>query len=199
MAEYEFELIFQLAQGECGERYLAALMEAGCDDAIVGFGKPGVLALDFTREAASANEAISGAIVDVKRAIPHARFVEAGPDLVGITDLAERFGVSRQHMRKLMLDSDGSPMPIHSGNPSLWRLRDVTAWMASTNLQIRGVPVSPAACELARTTMAVNFVNHWYRMQQPVNSVDETSQTRAGNLPAEIRQCLSEEALREIA
>lgn len=195
MAEYEFELTFQLAHGECGERYLDALAEAGCDDAIAGFGKPGVLALDFTREAWSANAAISSAIIDVKRAIPHARLVEAGPDLVGITDLAERFGVSRQHMRKLLFEGSGAPLPVHSGNPSLWHFRDITEWMLSADVQIRGAPVSPVQVDLARTTMAVNFVKDWYNIQR----FAERKNVLDKNLPEEVRGYLSDDALRQIA
>ena len=39
--------------------------EAGCDDALVGIGQPGRLALEFVREVSSAHDAIEGAIEDV--------------------------------------------------------------------------------------------------------------------------------------
>ena len=59
-------------------------MNEGCDDALVGIGKPGRIALDFTREADSAEEAVISALSAVKRAIPDAEFVEATPDFVGV-------------------------------------------------------------------------------------------------------------------
>jgi hypothetical protein len=40
---------------------------------------------------------------DVHRAVPSAKLIEVAPDLVGLTDVAEIIGVSRQNMRKLML------------------------------------------------------------------------------------------------
>ena len=77
------------------------LAEAGCDDALVGTGQKGRIALNFIREAASAKEAIISALTDVKRVIPHARLLEVTPDFVGLSDVAELLGVSRQNMRKL--------------------------------------------------------------------------------------------------
>lgn len=53
------------------------LAEEGCDDALVGVGQPGRLALEFIREAPSARDAIEGAIEDVRRAVPNARLIEA--------------------------------------------------------------------------------------------------------------------------
>ena len=52
------------------------LGEAGCDDAMIGVGQPGRIALRFTREAESAKHAIVSALVDVKKAIPAAKLIE---------------------------------------------------------------------------------------------------------------------------
>ncbi|QHD01275.1 hypothetical protein PspS04_13340 [Pseudomonas sp. S04] len=52
------------------------LAEEGCDDALVGVGQPGRLALEFVREAPSAHDAIEGVIEDVRRAVPNARLIE---------------------------------------------------------------------------------------------------------------------------
>jgi hypothetical protein len=70
---------------------------------LIGVGQAGRIALDFTREANTAFEAVSSAIADVKQAIPGAKLVEATPDLVGLTDVADIIGCSRQYMRKLMI------------------------------------------------------------------------------------------------
>ncbi len=43
------------------------------------------------------------ALRDVKKAVPGAELIEVTPDFVGLTDVAELIGVSRQNMRKLML------------------------------------------------------------------------------------------------
>ena len=72
------------------------LGEAGCDDALVGIGQPGRLALEFTREGPSA-AAMRSALADVQRAVPSARLIEAAPDLVGLTNVAQIAGGSRQN------------------------------------------------------------------------------------------------------
>jgi hypothetical protein len=53
------------------------LAEEGCDDALVGVGLPGRVALEFVPEAHSAHDAIERAIEDVRRALPNARLIEA--------------------------------------------------------------------------------------------------------------------------
>jgi hypothetical protein len=84
--EYEFELRFRLPtdDADAGE-LVERLGEAGCDDALIGIGQPGRIALRFTREAESTKSAIVSALEDVKKAIPAAKLIEAGPDLVGLT------------------------------------------------------------------------------------------------------------------
>lgn len=87
------------------------------------------MALQFSREAPSASEAILSAIADVRQAIPGADLIEAAPDLVGLTDVAERLGVSRQGMRKLMLSHlHDFPSPVYEGSVSLWHLSDLPLW-----------------------------------------------------------------------
>src|SRR3546814_18050129 len=90
MNEYEFILKFRLPDPDVDPgQFVDALAEAGCDDATVGVGQRGRIALDFAREANTATDAIISAIEAVKRAIPGAELVEAGPDFVGLTDVAE--------------------------------------------------------------------------------------------------------------
>ncbi|BDM24570.1 MULTISPECIES: AlpA family transcriptional regulator [Pseudomonas] len=151
--EYEFTLKYQLIEDENVDAMLERLAESGCDDAMVGVGQPGRLALTFVREAPSAREAIESALRDVRTAVPSARLIEATPDLVGLTDVAEIIGVSRQNMRKLMLSHMYSfPAPIHEGSTSLWHLADVLIW-----LQARGsYAIGQDIVDLARVAMSVN-------------------------------------------
>ncbi len=102
--EYEFTLKFALPanQGPTDE-LVERLGEAGCDDALVGIGHAGRVALEFTRAADSAKQAIFSALTAVKTAIPDAMLLEVTPDFVGLTDIADYVGVTRQNMRKLML------------------------------------------------------------------------------------------------
>lgn len=68
---YEFKIIVQLKDpAGVPEQYLAALRDAGCDDTLVGIGRPGTIGLAFTREADTLRDAIHEAIGQVKAAIP---------------------------------------------------------------------------------------------------------------------------------
>jgi hypothetical protein len=85
MNEYEFNLKFRLPNPSMHPaQCVDALAEAGCDDALVGIGQPGRIALDFTREAPSAFEAIASAVRNVRQAISGAELIEVSPDFGGI-------------------------------------------------------------------------------------------------------------------
>jgi hypothetical protein len=101
MTEYSFTLKFNFTDRVCvasaaaealrdanrqlePNSYIEQLYESGCDDALIGIGKQGCIALDFIREASLAFDAISHAISDVKTAIPNVTLIEAVPDFVGL-------------------------------------------------------------------------------------------------------------------
>jgi hypothetical protein len=86
VAIYEFVLKFALPDLTADPaRYLDALFAAGCDDAIIGIGSRGSIALDFAREAPSAESAVESAIKGVTTAIPGARLVQIDTDIEGLT------------------------------------------------------------------------------------------------------------------
>lgn len=153
--EYLFTLKFQLADEDRDhEQLVERLYEAGCDDAAIGIGQPGRIALTFAREATDAWSAIYTALSDVKRAIPTARLVEAGPDFVGLTDIADLAGVTRQNMRKLMLTHASQfPLPVHEGNPSVWHLSDVLNWLMSRG----SYSIRADLADVAKSTKQVNL------------------------------------------
>jgi hypothetical protein len=75
---FTFTLNYELTSDESDMDVLVErLAEEGCDDALAGVGQPGRLALEFIRDALSADDAIKGAVKDVRRAIPNARLIEA--------------------------------------------------------------------------------------------------------------------------
>ena len=81
MKEYDFTLKFNLQNSQADPEYhVEKLYEGGCEDALIGIGKKGYISLNFIREASSAYEAVSSAIIDVKRVIPYATLIEATPD-----------------------------------------------------------------------------------------------------------------------
>lgn len=154
--EYTFTLKYQLMEQPAVslDELVERLGEAGCDDALVGIGVPGRIALEFVRETDSAQHALMSAVADVKKAIPSAKLIEAAPDLVGLTDVADAVGVSRQNMRKLMLAHTATfPAPIHEGSASLWHLAEVMTW-----LDARGTyRIEAPLLEVAHTAMQINL------------------------------------------
>jgi hypothetical protein len=152
---YEFTLKFSLpSPSEEMDTYVERLGAAGCDDAAVGIGQKGRIALSLIREAASAERAVLSGIADVRRAITDARLIEASPDLVGLTDVADLLHVSRQNVRKLILTCDvAAPVPVHEGRPTIWHLAKLLHWL---RLQ-KNYPIDEDLVALARTTMQVNL------------------------------------------
>ncbi|MCA1175876.1 MULTISPECIES: DNA-binding protein [unclassified Pantoea] len=152
--EFEFTLRFQLSEAVTDDEALERLGAAGCTDALVGTGVAGKLSLMYCREAENAQQAIRDALAEVTQALPDAELIEAAPDLVGLTDIAELIGVSRQNMRKLMLThSPQFPRPIHDGKTALWHLVDVVEWPN----QRGSSRVTPGISELAYATLQLNL------------------------------------------
>jgi hypothetical protein len=162
MNDYEFTLKFCLPDPtQDPSIYVEMLGEAGCDDAVIGIGRKGRIALDFSRAAHSASQAITSAIEDVQRAIPGARLIEADPDMVGLADVAEILGFTRQNMRKLMLANPATfPLPVHDGTSALFHLASVLQWRQ----QHQQRPVDPMLLEVTTTNMCVNVVREFGRL-----------------------------------
>ena len=160
--EYIFTLKYQLTEHDNDpDALVERLGEAGCDDALVGIGQPGRLALEFTRVAEGAQAAVHSALVDVKRAVPSAKLVEAVPDFVGLTDVAEIMGVSRQAMRKLMLSHAATfPAPVHEGSASIWHLAEVLGWLEEKG----GYALERKMLETARAALEVNLAREVGRL-----------------------------------
>lgn len=157
MSEYDFILKFRLPEPDADpEQLVDALAAAGCDDATIGIGQHGRIALNFTREARSALNAVSSAVRDVKRAIPGVQLVEASPDFVGLSDVADLVGCTRQNIRKLMITNVATfPVAVHEGTQSLWHLRPVLDWFAETQKR----PIDRALIEVSEVTMKVNIAS----------------------------------------
>ena len=165
---YDFTLTFSLSgHGSNSENYLDTLYEAGCDDAIVGTGMPGSIALNFSRTAKSAENAIRKAIFDVQNAVPDAVLTELKPDLVGISDMAALLECSRQNVRKLATNANSNfPRPAVSGSVPLWHFYDVATWL----LKNSRVKIKPRAedIEIAKVAFQKNLEVQRNRLQQLV-------------------------------
>lgn len=163
MQEYSFTLKFNLQDAHTDPNsYLEQLYEGGCDDALIGVGKQGSIALDFMREASSAFEAISGAITNVKKVIPTAILIEASPDFVGLTDIADIIGCTRQNIRNVILnDRSRSPLPVYEGTPSIWHLSEVLTWLKED----KTYTIDEALLEVSRINMNFNIARNWRKIE----------------------------------
>lgn len=166
MKDYEFTLKFILSDKNIDpEEYIEKLESEGCTDALIGIGKKGHIALNFNRQANSAYEAISSAITDVKRAIPNTKLIEASPDFVGLTDIAELFGFTRQNMRKIKENNTNDfPPPVHEGLASIWHLSKVLSWLKEKKLY----KVDDTMLETSKVTMLVNITKEVNEIEQPL-------------------------------
>jgi len=155
MKEYEFTLKFRLPNAtEIPDIYVGKLGAGGCDDALIGIGKNGSIALNFIRVADSAFDAVTSAIIQVKRAIPNVRLVEVTPDFVELSDVTELLGVTRQNMQKIMMNSGTRfPEPVHEGKSSIWHLANILIWLKNQ----KSYPVVEDMIELAKTNMQLNI------------------------------------------
>ena len=158
---FKFTLIFRLSQDTPKtEQMLDALFEAGCDDALVGLGRVGYIALDFEREAKNAEIAVNSAIRNVAAAIRGAKLVEAKPDLVSATEVAELTGCSRQNIRKHLSDKADAPAPAYfGGGVALWHLSALLPWLEKyTQLRVEET-IARAAQAVMRANLAIQEQN----------------------------------------
>jgi hypothetical protein len=154
MTEYEFTLKFTLPDPDADpELHVAALERSGCDDAIIGIGKRGRIALEFARRARSSDAAVRSALADVRKVIPGARLVEAQPDLVGLSDVADVAGCTRQNLRKLSMSDATFPTAVHEGNPSLFHLVEILQWIRRSDR----ADVPGAMLDIAETNRQLNI------------------------------------------
>ena len=157
MKTFEFELVFRLGNDEHGEIWLDSLHEHGCDDATVATGRVGVLVLQFVRSARSAGHAVESGICNTIKAIPHARFERAGPDLLNLTELADLFGCTKQNLSKYaardsMRGRQPFPIPVVNGKSTYWHGAEVAAWLQRN----ASLAIDEALSELLGATRSLN-------------------------------------------
>ncbi|MDJ0694269.1 DNA-binding protein [Mastigocoleus sp. MO_188.B34] len=163
MKEYDFTLKFNLHNSQADpDSHVEKLYQGGCDDALIGIGKQGYISLNFIREASSAYEAVSSAIIDVKRVIPYATLIEATPDFVGLTDAAKILGCTRQNIRKLIITNEPkAPFPVYEGTPSIWHLAEILIWLR----EVKKYAINDALIEVAKINMNINLANSWQKVE----------------------------------
>ena len=168
MSEYEFTLIFALPHKKRElDVCIESLAEHGCDDATIGIGKPGRIALWFTRHGDTAAAAVLSAIGDAQSAIPEALLIEVTPDYVGVTEVAETVGCSRQNIRNLLVGAAATPpAPVHEGSSAVWHLAVLLRWLRDA----KRYRIADDLLDLASTTMQVNIAIEQRHADVPVRT-----------------------------
>ncbi|WP_142501520.1 DNA-binding protein [Klebsiella sp. 2680] len=93
--------------------------------------------------------------------------IEVAPDWVGLTDVADIIGMSRQNMRKLMLAHPGSfPALVHEGSASIWHLADVLTWLQAKGRNSLGKGV----LGVAQIALQVNLAKEGQRLSRSAYS-----------------------------
>lgn len=135
------------------------LFEQGCDDALVCAYNQTVY-LEFDREAEDFSSALLSAVRDCEAPPLRARVIAADADLVGLSDIAELTGMTRQAIALLKEGKRGTgnfPSPVQrlKGNSPLWRWSEVAAWLAEQ--QRLPAELADNACQLAALNLALQL------------------------------------------
>jgi predicted DNA-binding transcriptional regulator AlpA len=79
--------------------------------------------------------------------------------------VADSVGVTRQNLRKLMLQHNASfPLPIHEGKAVMWHLSDMLQWLQ----QKMAYKVSESDLQLAEVTKQVNLAKALSAVNKPL-------------------------------
>ena len=146
MALYNFTLTLSGVTADT-ENLEDALFKSGCDDALLCFYGKSVY-LEFDREAPSPDTAIRTAVEDIE---------SADSALVGLSDIAELTGMSRQAIALLKDGARGQgnfPCPVQRlrGQSPLWDWAAVAVWL----VQQGRLTAHPELAENAKTIVKWN-------------------------------------------
>lgn len=131
-----------------------ALFVSGCNDALLCFYGKSVY-LEFDRESESFAKAVLSAINDIESGDAGATVISVDANLVGLSDIAELSGMSRQAIAMLKDGTRGPgdfPSPIQriTGVSPLWRWADVADWLHNKG---------KLAAELADNARQLDIIN----------------------------------------
>lgn len=140
------------------EGLVDSLFTAGCGDALVCFYGKSVY-LEFDREAGSFDIAIASAIADIESASIPMKVESVDHALVGLSDIAELTGLTRQAVALLKDGTRGNggfPAPVQrlNGISPLWDWASVATWLQ----QNHRLAHNPELCEQAKILCKWNLV-----------------------------------------
>ena len=130
MPVFEFSII---ASGvdPAADDFESRFYDAGCDDALVAFQR-GHAIIDFSRDAASVEDAVASAIANVRAAGARVERVEPDP-LVNLSEISARAGLTRAAVSLYAQGrrGEGFPPPVAkiTDESPLWDWADVARWL----------------------------------------------------------------------
>lgn len=121
---FEFELVFALPDGEHDPFELSdAVFEAGFADAIVGTGHKRLLGVEIEAEGEDAETVMLSAARAIIARLPAGTVLrEVRPDLVSLSDVAEKLRVKRQALQQREM-----PPPVAGGLYRIDEMREALA------------------------------------------------------------------------
>lgn len=172
---YEFTII-GTGLAPQAEDFESRFYDAGCDDALVSFQKGHIL-VDFSREAASLEDAVASAVENCRQAGAIVERVE--PDsLVSLSDIAARSNMSRAAMTNYHKGhrSDGFPAPKArvTTNSPLWDWSEVSVWLYKHDHIRRDVAVGAAVFSIANTLLESGETDFRSALHRKVHEKVET-------------------------
>lgn len=176
MPLYNFTLTLSGVTSET-DRLEDILFLGGCDDALICcYGKS--VYLEFDREADSLDDAISTAITDVESVEVGIRVTSVDSALVGLSDIAELTGLTRQAIALLKdgLRGNGNfPSPIQriKGQSPLWDWADVADWLEKNNRLHKYPELSHQAKILCKWNLALRVCNNenYVELQRAIENI----------------------------
>lgn len=120
MEKFEFDLVFSLPDGGEKDAFDLAdrVYEAGFEDAVIGTGMPGLLAVSLECEGVDAETVITETARQILHHLPKGAFLrDVRPDLVSLADVAGRLSIQRQSLQKRPM-----PKPVTHG---LYRVTEI--------------------------------------------------------------------------
>ena len=135
---HEFAIVLE-GVSAIDERLENAILEAGCDDALLA-QTGGAVFLDFDRAADSLESAVVSAVRDLTHCGPPIAVSHVEPDdLVSASEISRRLGCSREYVRLLILGKRGNggfPAPRSgvTGTSPIWSWVTVLTWLEKTGM-----------------------------------------------------------------
>jgi hypothetical protein len=157
MKTFEFSII---ASGldPSADDFESRFYDAGCDDALVAF-QHGHIIVDFSREAASIDEAITSAVENVKTAGATVERIEPDP-LVSQAEIAERTGLTRaavnQYSKGARHEAFPPPVVRVSTTRPLWDWAVVAAWLYHHDRLPKDAVIEALAVKAANSSLTAS-------------------------------------------